>query len=155
MMEKIGLKMIYGKKSYIYKINLNKSFVFMRVDEDNDENSKRYVVIVNSIKFYEKWAGKAVVHCEIENQYEQEKYNDAIEGFTRGIIDPVPLAEFGYYGIIDFINGITRTKWLIRNGAICFPMECERDSAIKICQEIPHILYIQKVDNVCDLLQLK
>lgn len=84
------------------------------------------------------------------------KYDRAITGFSRGETDPVPLAlvhcyeeaeSFGIYRrrfyffrqvvrtatrmrtTLSFTNGITRTIWLLTEGAKEFPVECDIKSA--------------------------
>lgn len=79
------------------------------------------------------------------------KFHYAVSGFAQGISNPVPLAEVtcqkhkdsrrvyerkfkiftvvaGYetfeYEYVDFINGITRTIWLLTHGATWFPVIC-------------------------------
>jgi len=129
MIEEIGIKNIYGQKSFVYKIYLKQSYIFMRIDKTPYYNAERYVVIVDSKRFYKTWTGKPIEQCNIYDDWELKKYSDAIDGFSRGIEDPVPLAVVGYSNEISFTNGITRTKWLIINGACCFPLECNRRSA--------------------------
>jgi hypothetical protein len=128
MIEKIGIRNIYGRRSIVYKIFLKQSSVFMRADETLHENDSRYIAIVDANKFYKEWTGETTESCVI-GESEKKKYADAIDGFSRGITNPVPLAEAGYYNGISFTNGITRTKWLILNGALCFPVECSERSA--------------------------
>ena len=129
MIERIGVRNIYGHRSIVYKIFLRQSSVFMRADETPHENSNRYIAIVDANKFYKEWTGKTVEYCMITDEFEHRKYTDAIDGFSRGITNPVPLAEVGYHNGISFTDGITRTKWLILNGALCFPIECSEESA--------------------------
>jgi hypothetical protein len=150
MIEKVGIRSIYGHRSFVYKIHLKQSFVFMRFDETPYYNSERYVVIVDSNKFYKEWTGKTVEYCVISDGWEQEKYNDAKVGFSEGLSDPVPLALIGYSDTISFVNGITRTKLLIRNGAVCFPVECSRKSAKKLYQNLSY--KDTKIENVYRLL---
>jgi hypothetical protein len=157
MIEEIGAKQIfYGMTSYVYQIQVKQSSVFMRIDRTNFENDNRYVAIVNTNKFYKLWTGNTIDHCIITDEKEQKQYSTAIDGFSRGIENPVPLAEFGYHNFnLSFTNGITRTKWLILNGAVCFPLECNKTSAMGILKEIPDILYSTKVVDVLTLLEPK
>jgi hypothetical protein len=156
MIEEIGEKEIkHGIKSYVYKIQLTQSHVFMRIDKSNFMNDERYVVIVDSAKFYKAWEGKEIEQCVITDEYEQERYNASIEGFAEGISNPVPIAEVVYNKEFSFTSGITRTKYLIINGAKCIPLEFGKESAMKICQNIPDVLYSKKVENVYNLLKLE
>ena len=52
MIEKIGIKNIYGHTSIVYKIYLEHSFAYMRADVTPHENDNRYIVIVDSSKFF-------------------------------------------------------------------------------------------------------
>jgi hypothetical protein len=116
----------------------------MRVDKTPYYNSERYIVIVNSDDFYKEWTGKTVEYCLINDDWEHKKYVDATGGFSKGIINPVPIALIGCSDVISFTNGITRTKWLIRNGALYFPVECSRKSVKNLCQKLSFIDF----DNV-------
>jgi hypothetical protein len=87
---------------------------------------------------------------------QDRKYPDAAEGFSFGIENPVPLAEIGCYvarqaeevrervwlffnrvvrvdhrpiPYVTFTNGITRTIWLLTNGARAFPIEVASNEA--------------------------
>ena len=145
MIEEIGEKeLFYGIRSYIYKIQLAQSLVFMRIDKSNHENEKRYVVIVDSAKFYKIWTGETIEQCVIADEYEQKKYDVTVGHFAEGISNPVPLAEVVYNKEFSFTSGITRTKYLIINGAKCIPLEFGKESAMKICQNIPDVLYSKK-----------
>lgn len=89
------------------------------------------------------------------------KYHWAEEGFAGGAENPVPLAEvscgratsdlteshphFFFFrkqvviarkGLpwLGFTNGITRTIWLLANGATVFPVECALDEAAELQQ---------------------
>lgn len=84
------------------------------------------------------------------------KYHHADHGFSHGLNNPVPLAhpvcqqhekeiaiwrrEFLFFKkidriekrktvYVDFIDGITRTIWLLANGASAFPVEIDKDDA--------------------------
>ena len=151
MIEKIGVKDIDNNKSFVYKIYLNQLRVFMRINKTLHYNAERYIVIVDTKKFYEAWTGKTVDHCRICDEWELRKYAETIEGFSRGINNPVPLAEVGYSDQISFVDGITRTKWLIINGAPCFPIECKRKSAKVMYQNFSFAN--TKIENVFRLFK--
>jgi hypothetical protein len=144
MIENIGVKRIYNNWSFVYRVYIEKNnCVYMRVDETPYYNNERYVVIVHAIDFYKKW--KRMEHEEINHniyikitEHETEKYKDAENGFSKGIDDPVPLATVEYDNNIGFINGITRTEWLLNNGAICFPLECSKRSAINFYNNLSY-----------------
>lgn len=93
------------------------------------------------------------------------KFNCAEIGFLQGQRNPVPLARIvcaehdkyepvykkgfiffrklvGYKTLkehhIGFIDGITRTIWLLANGAESFPIECESSSSQKLIKLAGH-----------------
>ena len=63
-----------------------------------------------------------------------------MDGFAHGAENPVPLAKIGLSwgppGAVVFIDGITRTLWLLANGASAFPVECEASIAEALSQAV-------------------
>lgn len=118
----------------IHLVNGNKCYMRNRF-EDLDE--ELYVVHVDALKFYYYWLSSSIFldrkqrsnECLLlKNMHEDYKYYRAADGFSRGEENPVPLAyicprnERGC-DCIFFINGVTRTMWLLANGAKSFPIE--------------------------------
>jgi hypothetical protein len=72
-------------------------------------------------------------HLSLEAWKLDSKFQWAADGFAHGAENPVPLARVGLsrrtHGYVAFTNGITRTLWLLANGAISFPIECDASSA--------------------------
>ncbi len=68
------------------------------------------------------------------------KFQEAVEGFAQGAENPVPLAKIGLSwgtpGAVVFRDGITRTLWLLANGASAFPVECEASIADTLSQAV-------------------
>lgn len=101
---------------------------FMCADRTNYLNDERFVVLVDCIKFYQFWRQSRQSHCpEYSNMWRDRKYADAEEGFSASLRSPAPLAEVSAYPRdgqpgVYFTNGITRTIWLIANGAKAFPV---------------------------------
>lgn len=89
------------------------------------------------------------------------KYTYAIRGFSHGIKNPVPLANIvcqthvenisvwrrkyllfkelveikeNKFEYVAFIDGVTRTIWLLSKGVECFPVECPIDGAIRLAE---------------------
>jgi hypothetical protein len=124
----------------------------MRVGEKQLNMDMTHIVIVDAKKFYEAWMGETVDQCKIYKKYcEQEKYDEAIDGFSRGIDNPVPIAEIKYPCKINVIGGKTRNKWLIINGATCFPILCPKEAVIKV-----HIQYMYgdyKIEDADELFK--
>ena len=98
-------------------------------------DTDHFVVIVDADRFFQRWQRSAAGegrNAQIpvppkERLHLDRKYPDAEEGVAQGRANPVPLACAGanpprYPHEISFTNGITRTFWLIANGAEAFPV---------------------------------
>lgn len=119
------------------------------------------VVLVDAARFVQLWRSPRSSHREVALLDEATwptdyKYQEAVDGFSHGAENPVPLAEVSC-GVISqdvferrqrflwwkkdvmvarqgevflsFTNGITRTIFLLANGAKEFPVRCERSAA--------------------------
>ncbi len=97
----------------------------------------RFVVMVDSARFYRAWiasglawphnnrAGSPALKRDMSLDY---KFGDAERGFSHGRHNPVPLATSGanpegHGARLYFINGVTRTFWLLSHGVTAFPVE--------------------------------
>ena len=146
----------------IFSVSLaDRKPVFMSVAETPYENEHRGVVMVDARKFLKLWrADPYKHHQEIATGNPQiwrqdRKFTAAAEGFSEGFANPVPLPEveytevkqtsvsykflrFGrheqtrYVRYVSFINGITRTIWLLSHGCSAFAVECPMSSALKL-----------------------
>src|ERR687894_805513 len=158
----ITIEARYGAKTAIFSVPLaGREPVFMCVVETPYENEHRGVVMVNARKFLKLWrADPYQHHQEIATGNPQiwrqdRKFTAAAEGFSEGFANPVPLPEveytevkqtsvsyqclrFGrheqtrYVRYVSFINGITRTIWLLSHGCKASPVECPMSSALKL-----------------------
>ncbi|WP_215730294.1 plasmid fertility inhibition factor family protein [Alkalispirochaeta alkalica] len=128
----------------------------MKITEYN--NDKSGVVIVDAEKFLGLWRNEPYsIHSAEANGNPQtwpndRKYGAAAEGFSFGHDNPVPLAyvshdiatrtivsyKFLWFGKsvryekfhhVGFTNGVTRTIWLLTQGCMAFPIECEMPGA--------------------------
>lgn len=111
------------------------------------------IVIVDAQKFLGLWRADPRRQHEAKtngmpdtwpNDY---KYSQAVEGFSHGRDNPVPLADVSFIASIRtsvsykflqfgrserqekveyvaFTNGITRTIWLLTHGCAAFPVKC-------------------------------
>jgi hypothetical protein len=115
-------------------------------------------VMVEARKFLNLWrADPYKEHQEIAEgtpaTWRQDyKYKHAVKGFSYGFTNPVPLPEIGYaeedirsvtstflrFGrkehtrhvrFVSFLDGLTRTIWLLSHGCNAFPVECLMSSA--------------------------
>jgi hypothetical protein len=146
----------------IFSVSLgDREPVFMRVDETPYENENRGVVIVDAKKFLKLWRADPYKHHREIAQgnprtWPQDyRFKDAAKGFSYGFKNPVPLAEVEYAEVdllsvsykflwfgrqehirrvrfASFINGISRTIWLLSHGCEAFPVECRMTSALKL-----------------------
>lgn len=108
-----------------------------------DIDDELYVIHVDADKFYYYWLMSSIIladqhrsnHCVLRKDMPNDyKFKDAVKGFSNCEESPVPLAfvsanfdkEKPYIG---FINGVTRTMWLLANGAKSFPIEVHKEHA--------------------------
>ena len=120
-------------------------FMSMRASE------KLSVVEVNAARLLSLWRHPETRLSELafgtpQSWQKDYKFGDAQDGFENGEADPVPLADVtcarrsrrdGRLGLaesareasLDFDNGVTRTIWLLANGAQVFPVSCKVEHA--------------------------
>jgi hypothetical protein len=152
----------YGTKMAIFSVPLaDKREVFLCVHTTPYENEHRGVVIVDAEKFLNLWrAAPAGMHRKQaqgnpDTWRTDRKFAAATEGFSQGIANPVPLAQVGYtegartvvsykywrvgrqeqtqhVRYVSFIDGVTRTIWLLSHGCEAFPVECRMPAALKL-----------------------
>lgn len=111
-------------------------------------NGKVFVVHLDAEAFYRAWLesspalrGRRSCDCVIRSAMLSDyKYRHAVTGFSHGVENPVPLAEVGAHQTgrrlhIGFINGVTRTFWLLANHCPAFPVKVYgEDSAMLLHQ---------------------
>ncbi len=123
--------------SAIYGVKTARSgTVFMRVDQSAHGNEERMVVIVEARRFLAAWCAAPGERRDIARAgpvgwRADYKFAGAEAGFAHGKSNPVPLAVPTFYQPpeggppwVDFMNGITRTIWLLAAEAVAFPVEC-------------------------------
>jgi hypothetical protein len=159
---RITIEKRYGMTMAIFSVPLaDRKPVFMCVRETPYENENRGVVIVDAGKFLNLWRADPYMHHQEIAQgnphtwRQDRKFTAAAEGFLEGFANPVRLPEVGYaeekhtsvsykflrfgrqeqtrhVGCVSFINGITRTIWLLCHGCSAFPVECRMSSALNL-----------------------
>ena len=152
----------YETKTAIFSVPLaGREPVFMCVHTTPYENENRGVVIVDAWKFLKLWRAlpdglhRRIAQGNPDTWRQDRKFTSATEGFSYGFANPVPLAQVGYseekqtsvtykflrFGrheqtrhvrSVSFIDGITRTIWLLSHGCEAFPVECRMSSALKL-----------------------
>lgn len=124
----------------IYAVQTSKAgTVFMRIIASNYSNDQRAIVVVDAQKFLSAWQRNSysrppLAFADERGWRDDYKFEHAEKGFSHGIENPVPLALIGVNNdkagtSVGFTNGITRTIWLLANGATAFPIECTRKEA--------------------------
>ena len=127
--------------------------VFMSVPPCDNAETSRSIVVVKASAFLEAWrADRGGLHVDVADRDPSTwphdgKYHWAVDGFAPGITNPVPLAEVGCELLdrprwhdwrprhrerrasVSFLNGVTRTIWLLAQGVERFPVECPDHSA--------------------------
>lgn len=142
----IGLSKSSEYLSAIYSVDIASGQVYMRVALSVGDMDSSSVVIADADRFSAAWADKEAKGGPA-SWVRDYKLPNAARGFSLGQSNPVPLAQIGSCGeVIDgrrphwrglfkrpqviplyeltMVNGITRTMWLLVNGARSFPIKC-------------------------------
>lgn len=145
----IGSTRIHGTTDVeVFEVSTAVGPVYMRHHGGEDQ---RKVLVVDAEKFLKFWrnttydAHKTVARGVPEIWRNDYKFHWAATGFAEGASNPVPLASINYevisrgllpglmggggLHVINFNDGITRTIWLLSNGADSFPIEVSSGSA--------------------------
>ena len=119
---------------------------FMSLEKGGMDDD-RFVVMADARRFYRAWLASSLdaVHDRrdvtarvLRDMPADYKYRYAVQGFAAGRSSPVPLAtvgasEPGKGPAMHFTNGVTRTFWLLANGAASFPVETfYREDAMRL-----------------------
>ena len=132
----IGFENIYGTKSLVFELPLkNGTNVFMRIDCGCNDNQK-YILILDLQKVCKSLDFTKILDNKIffENpesspDFLKNKIRNCLDGFSKGITNPVPLAEISYcVDEVRFINGITRISYLATYCESSIPVECDKES---------------------------
>jgi hypothetical protein len=143
-----------GDQQFVFTVPLpEREPVFMSMDIDKYTRDGRAVVVVDSAKFLALWrADPNNLHRDVamgspKTWPSDYKYHWVVDGFSYGHENPVPLADVHHYtapltissskflGLskrewreeveaVGFMNGITRTIWLLTQGCQAFPVKC-------------------------------
>jgi hypothetical protein len=159
---RITIEERFGVTMAIFSLPLaGRTPVFMCVYTTPYENEHRGVVMVDAKKFLSLWrsapASTDREHAQgnPDTWRTDRKFAFAADGFSHGFANPVPLAQVGYsegehtvvsytflwfgrqeqrrhFRYVSFIDGITRTIWLLSHGCEAFPIECRMPAAHKL-----------------------
>lgn len=114
----------------VWEIPIDTGVVYMKYEPTRYVGSTK-VVMVDSRIFYDLWLrtphSHAVPYPKLAYDY---KFESAVDGFSKGRGNPVPLAVVGVHTAlgapgIGFTNGITRTMYLLHHLADAFPVRAD------------------------------
>lgn len=158
----------YGCRYAVFALDNSHQKVFMSVKRTNYLNERRAVVMVDAEKFLKLWRDEVASihssqsHGTPDTWKADRKYHLAADGFSKGIDNPVPLADVSCLSqnvparklpnpwwhfwaqpayipahrleYVAITNGVTRTIWLLANGFPEFPVECSCDEAFRLSE---------------------
>lgn len=158
----LGGTFLHGEAAAVFRVGTSKAGdVLMRVDRTDYRNDQRAVVVVDAARLQNAWKASSkkpekkgllarlklmlngsaatetsLAHLSLDEMAQDRKFCHAVNGFASCMESPVPLALVGFVDRtgtgIDFTNGITRTMWLLVNGARAFPIECSTSEAQRL-----------------------
>ena len=137
-----------GKKLLVFSVAIASGTpVFMSIDPGAFSFEEHAVVLVRSDQFLAMWRAEPTgiqahdANGSPESWRKHRKFPLATDGFSHGLLNPVPLAQVFCEvesdakssdlptGHVFFSNGITRTIWLLANGCTAFPILCPMPGA--------------------------
>lgn len=137
---------------------------YMKVTRSNYQNGKRFVVVVSAREFYAFWRAVEILKGSqsqlrppaLDDIPMDRKWKWQAQCWEPGKDNPVPLANIGFHKRhgIGFVDGITRTLWLLYHRAASFPMEVYgRETADKLHEFFGDPAW--SVTSVADLLGIE
>lgn len=144
-----------GAKSVVWIVPRNgQEPIYVRADRATKADlSKRWIVFVKAREFYAwwRWSGLYVwriSHFPEDNHFrppsiskitEYYKYDEQ-NHWQEGLENPseLPRVAFRPDGGLNFADGMTRTMWLVVNGAAIFPVEADNgeDEAVLLHRQV-------------------
>ena len=128
---KIEQRFIHGRSWCVFHVPTRDGLVFMKQENYASQSDEYFIVFVDRMRFESVWfkcGSRVVPELARGNEViwrKDYKFHHAEKGFSHGITNPVPLATLSAYSgypHISFIDGITRTIWLLANGTEQFPV---------------------------------
>ncbi len=167
----LGFENVYGKKSLVFELPMkNGETAFMRIDCGCIDNQE-YILMLDlnkvslSVDFNRCLDDiKYFINIDKAPLNVKKRITDCIDGFSMGIINPVPISEICYCDDrIIFTNGITRMSYLVAFGDSSIPVVCDKDSVETLFSLFgdknyePHSLeeYRIEYENVIELNSMK
>jgi len=126
------------------------------VSQSTPNYGKKFVAYIHAGHFYRAWRLQTLLNpgesqgCpRVEDMVKDYKYLSAGRGFAHGLVNPVPLPDIDFFNGIGFTDGITRTMWLISNGAQAFPVSTgSEESGLLLARKFgisPSIICLQGI----------
>jgi len=136
-----SLRQVHYSLAAMFCISTAQGDVFMYVDGGWANDSERAVVEVDAKRFLALWRHPLSSHPEVAHRTPAEwrddhKYASMDRAFRGSAERPLGLAEMGLGSrtapCIGITDGVTRTLWLLTNGAMAFPIACLLSDAASI-----------------------
>lgn len=133
-----GVRRVHYSLAAVFRVATARGDVFLYESGDHQGGSNRAVVEVDAARFLAAWRHPRSSHPEVAHRTVAEwrqdyKYASIDDAFQRSEACPLALPELGLRSrtepCIGFNDGVTRTLWLLANGAHAFPVTCSMSEA--------------------------
>ncbi len=124
-------KLHHGNNYAVFHVPIRDKTVYMEKRLYGSDEDDYFVIWVDRFRFESvwfkcgSWVAPELARGNEQDWHNDHKYHYAEHCFNIGIDNPVPLASlkaYPHYPSLSFIDGITRTIWLMANGAKYFPV---------------------------------
>lgn len=134
-----------NNKSAKWQIEMSDGTVRFMSNQFTAVDDEFYLVHVDALRFYQYWLNSSIAHvdkhrsinCLVKKlMHTDYKYHRAVIGFSKGSSNPVPVAQVSAENkngtpYLGFVNGVTRSFWLLANEAKSFPVEVHYERSAK------------------------
>jgi hypothetical protein len=136
-----GVRRVHYSLAPVFRVATALGDVFLYVSGGYPSDSNCAVVEVDAVRFLKVWrhprsSHSDVAHRTVTGWRQDSKYASIDDAFQRSEVCPLPLPELGLSSrtepCIGFTDGVTRTLWLLANGARAFPVICSLPEAAAI-----------------------
>lgn len=133
-----GVRRVHYSLAAVFRVATAGGDVFLYESGDNQRGANRAVVEVDAARFLAAWRHPRSSHPEVAHRTVAEwrqdyKYVSINDAFQCSKACPLALPELGLRSrtepCIGFTDGVTRTLWLLANGAHVFPVTCSLSAA--------------------------
>ena len=127
------LRRVHYSLAAVFRVATDGGDVFLYVSGGHPSDFDYVVVGVDAARFLAVWRHACSSHPEVAHRTMAEwrqdyKYASIDDAFQHSEVCPLALPELGLGSrtepCIGFTDGVTRTLWLLANGARAFPVTC-------------------------------